>query len=224
MRYPHPWLARVARVGMTLGLTGFLAAAGIVLMPGHSGLWYGSRLLASWEQAAAAGQQWTSGREQFEDSAVAVLVPGGWLLAAGLLRLAATGRLRLTGPVAPHWRWLAVTGMGFSAVAVGCGAARWESPIRGPGGNYRALNRLRAIVEDGVAFRFDHESTPAVGSRSMSETNHRPGSPMPSIWTTAFVLFGEAYALFACVRTAGVFFLLSATVYCFNRRDPDAET
>ena len=58
MKHPHPWLARVARVGIVLGVSAWLAATGATLLyQGEWGLGYFRQRLDAWRWVTTATVQ-----------------------------------------------------------------------------------------------------------------------------------------------------------------------
>ena len=229
MRHPHPWLARLAWVGVGLGLAAGLAAAGLTLLPrGPAAPWYGSQVVARWQGVTTAGQAWAVGREQFEALAAVVVGPAGWVLTAGLLRLVATGRVGWIGH--PHglvrllW-WAAAAGMAVGLLAGLANGARWYDPSIFRDADSGLPARLRRGVEAGAVFRFEVERQPGDDSRSFGHGSGGPtDDPAERNRRAVMTACAEGYGLFRSTRSAGVLFFACGIVYCLGRPRPDPES
>jgi hypothetical protein len=221
MKHPHPWLARVARLGMALAVVSGMAAVGATLLLPTSG-WYGSYLLEQWQQATTVGQRLDVVRVQFV-VALTVLVPSlGWLLAAGLLRLAATGRIR-PGGRGVSGRWLAVGGMACGAGAVVAGVGLWESPF-GYSHPFADGSRVAARFERALTTDAQSYLPAPVSGHPVSIKTYGPGQPVsPDMFPRrlALTLCLEAGFLLDYVRVGGLLFFLSGAVYCLARPTDD---
>lgn len=226
-RYPHPWLARVAWLGMGVGLFAGLLAAGATLLPPGPGVpWYGSMQFARWRGVATVRGAWEVGVDQFETTAAVVTPAAGWVLAAGLLRLVATGRLGWVKR--PHGlvrlgRWVALGGLVVALLVGLSNGWQWYTLNGMSGDDYSLPNRVKQAVEEGRAYRFSVERVPGDTSRSVAYGRSGPTTgPSESARRIATAVCTEGYRLFLATRAAGVLFFLSGVVYCLGRPDPDA--
>lgn len=228
MKYPHPWLARVAWLVAVLGLLELLAGLVVTALPAATGTrWYGGRLLAAVHAANTAGDVWRILYTQAEDGVAVAVGPAVALLGAAVLRLAATDRLRLVRPrgVVRLARWPAGAGLGLAVMAVGLGAARWAAP-EAYETSYGIAARVRMGLEMGSPAMVDLDHLPGRtswsagggGGRGPATTSFEPARRL------AFILGYEAYRLCGNVRPGIVLFCLCGVVYCLGRPEPDTAT
>lgn len=234
--HPHPLLAALARVGAVLAAAQvvlFVTSLIFPLRPGEA--WFGRQVLDDWKRLSPASALRYSVQTRLPNAAGHLLPATGWLLAAGLLRRAATGGLTATGAGGfERLPGLAAAGMAaglvWSATVVANWAAptheRWvvkrakdwvlSPPVRQSGGGWPYITVVP--VEYNLT-GLSNGTWTSVGSNTSP-----PADATEVARRVVRVTRIEGSRLLTTLPGSGMVFCLAGVVYCIGRRPDDEAT